>query len=503
MIDTTITVPAKGSSTGAAPVPLGGTATASAGVAEVRVAVQDRLTKLWWRSDGTWGAWQQFAAVVAAPGATTSAWSVPWTAPGPGAYAVQAETRDLDGAGDATRAWVNFTWGAAPDAAVTFPQGNATVSSPVTLTGTAVDDTGVSAVRIAIQDRVTMRWWQPNGTWGAWRQLNATVAGSGTPSATWTYPWTAPGPGTYAVQVEAVDAFGVVDPSRAFRPFTVRAPGPALLTLAIGRADWGASDDCTVAEGAVPLDRIAAELAARGRTAAVGVVSTTTAEDTRRCQGGAILQASWADLTALRDAYGWTVFQRPNGPLSLMTPQQQVAETCGALPSLAARGHDRAWGLLAYANNTTDATIQTDLVSTCFAFGRAYGNGLTTRNGIGPPFWQSTRSFNGGACNDPTLDCYGLVVTGSRRYESPELLAALLAPTADTWRTVQLYRFVEGAHSGPGGAWDCTSPDWRGHWTSRAELYCVGDFLWAVDRIPAGVTVTDPAGVAALWGRVP
>jgi hypothetical protein len=31
----------------------------------------------------------------------------------------------------------------------------------------------------------------------------------------------------------------------------------------------------------------------------------------------------------------------------------------------------------------------------------------------------------------------------------------------------------------------------------------VRDFLAAVDRIPAGVTIADPAAVARAWGRLP
>jgi hypothetical protein len=74
------------------------------------------------------------------------------------------------------------------------------------------------------------------------------------------------------------------------------------------------------------------------------------------------------------------------------------------------------------------------------------------------------------------------------------------------WNVAQFYQFVEGARQvtgDPYNAWDCTSPDWRQHWTARAELYCFVDFLGAVDQIEGQVVVTDPATVAEAWGRVP
>src|SRR5262245_23226883 len=46
------------------------------GAVAVRVAVQDRASRLWWRSDGTWGDQQRQPAVVS--GGT---WSFTWTPP--------------------------------------------------------------------------------------------------------------------------------------------------------------------------------------------------------------------------------------------------------------------------------------------------------------------------------------------------------------------------------------------------------------------------------------
>ena len=51
------------------------------------------------------------------------------------------------------------------------------------------------------------------------------------------------------------------------------------------------------------------------------------------------------------------------------------------------------------------------------------------------------------------------------------------------------------------GQWDCRSSNWQDHWTSDYERYCWSDYLKVLDRIPAGVQVTDPKTVAQAWGR--
>jgi hypothetical protein len=50
-------------------------------------------------------------------------------------------------------------------------------------------------------------------------------------------------------------------------------------------------------------------------------------------------------------------------------------------------------------------------------------------------------------------------------------------------------------------AWNCDSPDFRNHWTSQPELYCLTDMLWVVDHVNAGVSFSDPASLGAAQGR--
>lgn len=274
-------------------------------------------------------------------------------------------------------------------------------------------------------------------------------------------------------------------------------------TIVIGRTEWVAAAGCQPLEGAVALDRVALALAARGLRATGGVVPDVVDDTERTCDDGFAIRTSWNDLAALRDA-GWTFVPRSSGPLEGLAPEAQRAQSCGAAEALEARGHDRAWGLFAYANNARDVAVQRDLVATCFAFGRAYGNGVTTQDRVASPWWQSTRSVNGGACQDDARPCAAVVsARGDLRYDPPDELAATLRAAPGEWRTVQFYRFVEGARLAGDPAWDCTSADPRDHWTSRPELYCFTDFVAVLDAVDPSVTVTDPATVAEAWDRRP
>jgi hypothetical protein len=92
-------------------------------------------------------------------------------------------------------------------------------------------------------------------------------------------------------------------------------------------------------------------------------------------------------------------------------------------------------------------------------------------------------------------------VGANHHYRTRPSLASLMQPAPGEWSVVQMYRFVTGSHSSSTFDWDCTADDPRLHWVSNSELYCYEDFLWALDRIPADVVVTDPASVAQAWGR--
>jgi Tol biopolymer transport system component len=286
---------------------------------------------------------------------------------------------------------------------------------------------------------------------------------------------------------------------------TTRPPSgnAAYLTLGIGRLQWVSTEGCTPMPNTVPLDQVAAELQRRGLVAGGTVVTNATQATGRYCSSNIAVHASWADLANLRDAYGWTFWSggATHGNMTTMSAAQQQNESCGSLTALASHGHNRGWGLFGYGNDKYTSQIQSAVVSQCFSYGRTYvkttGPTVNVRSQMAAPWFQVTESVDGGPCNDPSQSCY----SGGKKYDSPALLGTRMQPTADQWSHVQAYRFVTGSRQGTASSWDCSSPDWRRHWTSRVELYCWVDYLAALDMIQPGTVVTDPATVAQAWGR--
>ena len=291
----------------------------------------------------------------------------------------------------------------------------------------------------------------------------------------------------------------------ASAPSAAAAEGPGYVTIMFGRTQWAAAASCSPLPGAVDLGQIAQALAARGLVATGNVVTNWTQPTGFRCFA-TVLQPGWDRLAMLRDTFGWTFVSagRSHRDLTKLTPSEQVSESCGSLGPLYDHGHDRAWGLFAYPKNRSTTSLQAEIVSTCFAYGRRYAPTTNDRSAMAFPWFQKTHSLDGGACNDPALSCWN--VAAPKHYESPVAVRELFAVPADHWYTVQFYQLVEGRLGTVGGTssqrWDCTSADWHQHWTSRSELYCFADFLAALDGIPPGVVVTDPASVAEAWGRV-
>jgi hypothetical protein len=287
-------------------------------------------------------------------------------------------------------------------------------------------------------------------------------------------------------------------------PPAAHAEEPAYVTLTFGRTQWVTTAACLPIPGTVPLDDVAAALGVRGFTGVGNVVVARTNETSRRCFNRDVQYASWTDLATLRDAYGWRFVSASQAysNMTLLTPEQQYAASCGTLDTFVAHGHTSAWGMFAYPNNRYTDQIQADIVSTCFAFGRTYQRFLRNTAATSlSPWFQSTHTLAGGGCNITWNQCYTVAVAGGTRYQSPLKLAAFLAPAPGEWSVLQAYRFVVGAGSGGRFAWDCTNADWRLHWTNAVEMYCWNDYQYLLDHIPATVVVTDPASVASSWGR--
>ena len=295
----------------------------------------------------------------------------------------------------------------------------------------------------------------------------------------------------------------------AAQPARSGGAAPAYITLAFGRTLWQESTGttCDPSPGAVSLDTVATDLAARGLTGTGFVVDGRIQETTRACLE-TLSYSSWADLAHLRDDFGWTFVS--NGlhrrPLAGLTSTGKVQEACGSLDLFAAHGHDRAWGMYGPGSNKITAQDQADYVEPCFAYTRIYsGTRSNTRAGLASaPFSAKTLGIHGGLCNDSALPCFTSADGAKTRYQLPADLLTAVPAGGDRWAVVLGYRFVRGTVlAGPGAHYDCSSADVAAHWVGRSELYCYDDYLWFIDHLPAGLTSADPATVAEAWGRIP
>jgi hypothetical protein len=263
--------------------------------------------------------------------------------------------------------------------------------------------------------------------------------------------------------------------------------------------------NCVPLPGTVTLGQVADQLAARGFPGTGNVVIDRESDTSTPMCFTYGLGTTWSQLATLRDTDGWTFISAGQSyrDMTTLTTQQQIDESCGSLAALEAHGDDRGWGMFAYPDNKRTGTIQQDVVSTCFSYGRLYDFRFNDIGEMAPPWFQRTTSVNGGSCNVKDAACpYDPASIGANHhYRTPDSLAALMQPGPGQWSVVQMYRFVTGAQDTPTFGWDCTNADPKMHWTSNAELYCLDDYLAAIEQIPPDVVVTDPATVAEAWGR--
>ncbi|RCG30973.1 hypothetical protein DQ384_13555 [Sphaerisporangium album] len=507
-----------------------GTASDNRGVASVRVAIMDRTSRLWWRDDGTWGAYQDRTVPLTGPlngkpwqasasgqlSFTETGWTYTWTPPATGDYGLSVLSVDATGLVDTAHPWQAFSVvppgpdGAPPGGTVTSPVGSQGYTSPdIQMRGTATDDVAVAKVVIGVENLDTGKWWQANGTWGN----NALWAPATLTGENWSHTWRAPAAGHYVLAARIVDTAN--KELTRWQSFD-HDPGTAgrYVSLLMSRTQWSATDGaCRPLRAAVPLRESARLFKASGFTGTGTVVVNRALDQGRQCLD-MIGYANWADLATLRDEDGWSFVSHGAGyrDMTSLTPQEQRDESCGSLGALESHGHDRAWGLFVYPNDKLTAQIQQDVVSTCFAFGRKYGTGFNkppgAPGGVAGPWFQNTWSIPGGRCNDTTKLCAKWVPSptdgNNYTYAAPDKLGEFLRGYPGTWRSLQAYRFMRGkriVNQGQGESWDCTGSDWRTHWTGGPEAYCLDDFLAALAMARGQATVTDPATVAEAWGR--
>jgi hypothetical protein len=285
------------------------------------------------------------------------------------------------------------------------------------------------------------------------------------------------------------------------------AAGPAYLTFQFGRSVWQPSTGkaCTPVAGSLTLGQVADDLTAHGFTGTGTVVVDRTDTGAARYCDAVNTYANWADLQLLQSE-GWSFVSdgMTHDNMKLMTPAQQTAESCGSLPYFTANGIDNADAEFAYGDNSFTVAAQASIVSTCFDFGRTYQGGIDPMTkALAAPFFQRTTSITGGACNTVGAACYTTIAgQNGKHYMLPaKFIATLAAQGPDSWVDLQFYRIVTGVSTVKGWSWDCSSPDPTLHWTSQTEMYCQSDLDAIEAAVPLTTVVSNPAAIAAAWGR--
>ena len=212
---------------GTSPVTLTGTAVDNVGVDMVRVAIRNRNNGLWLQDDmTTFGPFNRFDATLTNPGQPNIDWSYMVPLPD-GNYALSARATDLAGNDQSISPWryfnvdANDTTDLSIDADFAF--GHTFGSSPVTLTGTAVDNVGVDMVRVAIRNRNNGLWLQDDmTTFGPFNRFDATLTNPGQPNIDWSFIVPLPD-GNYALSARATDLAGNEQSISPWRHFNVDA----------------------------------------------------------------------------------------------------------------------------------------------------------------------------------------------------------------------------------------------------------------------------------------
>ena len=328
--------------------------------------------------------------------------------------------------------------------------------------------------------------------------------------------WT-PGAGA-AVRPASAGAGAAAVSAQTALPHTRPAAGAGnkmYATLFFSRSEVTAADACTTDDtGVARLDTtVAPYLHSLGMAGTGSLVTAKTHKTKNNCtHSGDSLTASWAQATSLAQTYGWDFVSAtatyPDNITSL-PPAQQQAETCGSANTIDNHGLPGAHGLIAYPGaQGSPTTVQAKYGARCFAWGRVYDKSGTTTAAMGAaaPYWQLTRAFNGGPCNDSTASCYTVAAHGSPRYATPEEIIALVdALQPGQWLSMQSYILVTGKnppYTRNGTRWNCTSSNPDRHWTNDVERYCYSDFQQVVQAIKARrIIVTDPLTVGVAFGR--
>ena len=210
-----------------APITFTGQATDNVGVNMVRISIKQLSTARYYSGSGSTGfstAFKWWETTLDTPDGTSTGWSFVWTPSSrvvPGDFQILVQARDAAGNVDSSTPNVKFTVSnvapdtVAPETTLDTPtEGASFPTGPVSITGSATDNTAVGSVEVRITNSGGQYW-----TGSGWSATNtavmATLATPGTTSTTWSYNFIAPSTDTYQVTATAVDTSFVADATPA------------------------------------------------------------------------------------------------------------------------------------------------------------------------------------------------------------------------------------------------------------------------------------------------
>ncbi|WP_262284297.1 delta-60 repeat domain-containing protein [Micromonospora sp. MA102] len=200
---------------------LAGTATDDKGVQSVRVALRDLDTGRYVQPNGTMAAaFATVNATLAAPGATSTAFTLSIDLPTKGEYSVEAWAVDTAGQQDgstsgATARYLVYPGDLDPrlEPSVTPAEGQAYTGGRIVVSGRAVDDVGMLRVEIQISNSAgqgmnSAGTFSTPGTPGNFPWIASFLTSPGSPGSNFAYTSPAIPAGTYTVSIRGVDTYG-------------------------------------------------------------------------------------------------------------------------------------------------------------------------------------------------------------------------------------------------------------------------------------------------------
>jgi alpha-tubulin suppressor-like RCC1 family protein len=204
----TITTPTPNQAMAARPVTVAGNATDNVAIVAVQVVVYRPLPNAgqFWNGTGWQATYASVPATLNAPGAASTGWTYSFSPPQTGGiYYVGALALDQT----YNYTFTPFTSFSLPDTVVPnatlTPAHNSTTTGPVTISGTATDNSGLYATYVAIYRVSDATYW--NGT--TWQATFATVLTTlttpGAATSTYAYGFTPPASGYYLFAALPID----------------------------------------------------------------------------------------------------------------------------------------------------------------------------------------------------------------------------------------------------------------------------------------------------------